>query len=109
MQGALQTAHGRGMKANVIRFSAPMGKEYRSKLIDDMAMWGFRPHNLEEEDLFRAACILFDGLLSSEGLAELQIDRGGFIDFTLRVTLLRRAHRSTIPPVVRDKSHLPCP
>jgi len=41
-----------------------------------LATWDFKPHYLEDDDLFRVATILFEGLLKSEGLVELGLERG---------------------------------
>ena len=43
--------------------------------MDAVSTWNFKPYGLSDGDLFLVATILFDGLLNSEGLAELEIDR----------------------------------
>ncbi|WRT66910.1 uncharacterized protein IL334_003875 [Kwoniella shivajii] len=55
--------------------SAPLTQEHREKLIHDLSTWNFKPHNLPEGDLYRVACLMFECILSSEGLKELQIER----------------------------------
>ncbi len=64
--------------ADRIRLSAPLSREYRTRLVDAAATWDFKPHNLDVADLFRVACILFEGILDTEGIAELDIERGEF-------------------------------
>lgn len=56
-----------------------MSPEQRSRLVEHISTWHFKPHNLDDADLFRCACIMFDGILNIEGLAELQVDRGEFV------------------------------
>lgn len=58
------------------RFSTPISQKDRARLVDAVATWNFKPHNLSDIDLFRVACLLFEGLLHSEGLAELQLELG---------------------------------
>ncbi|ODN73553.1 hypothetical protein L202_08051 [Cryptococcus amylolentus CBS 6039] len=55
--------------------SKPLTKEERVRLVDKMATWDFKPHDLEEGDLYRVACILFEGVLNTEGLAHLGLER----------------------------------
>jgi len=59
---------------SVNRLSAPLSHETRTRLVDSLSTWNFKPHNLDEDDLFRVACILFEGILNTEGIAELDID-----------------------------------
>nr|XP_031858798.1 uncharacterized protein CI109_005751 [Kwoniella shandongensis]KAA5525870.1 hypothetical protein CI109_005751 [Kwoniella shandongensis] len=40
--------------------SAPLSKEQREKLVDHLATWNFKPHNLAEGDLYRVACLMFE-------------------------------------------------
>lgn len=40
-----------------------------------MSSWNFKPHNLDDGDLFRCACLLFEAVLHTEGLAELGCSR----------------------------------
>ncbi|KAK8869991.1 hypothetical protein IAR55_000561 [Kwoniella newhampshirensis] len=56
--------------------SAPLSGQHRERLIDHLATWNFKPHNLAEGDLYRVACLMFEAILATEGLAELQIERG---------------------------------
>jgi hypothetical protein len=58
------------------RLSAPMTSEHRQRLVDAIATWDFRPHELDDGDLYRVATLLFEAVLSSEGVADLGIDRG---------------------------------
>ncbi|TYJ52559.1 hypothetical protein B9479_006849 [Cryptococcus floricola] len=55
--------------------SKPLTKEERVRLVDQIATWDFKPHELEEGDLYRVACILFEGVLNTEGLAHLGLER----------------------------------
>jgi len=63
------------------RLSAPMTDSHRRKLVDALGTWDFKPHELEDGDLYRVATLLFEAVLSCEGLVEMGIDRG---EFTLR-------------------------
>nr|AAX73258.1 high-affinity phosphodiesterase [Cryptococcus neoformans var. neoformans] len=47
----------------LIRFSNPLTPKKRSQLVE--------PHYLHEDDLYRMACLIFEGILNIEGLAEL--------------------------------------
>jgi hypothetical protein len=60
------------------RLAAPLTQEHRHRLVDALATWDFKPHHLDDDDLFRVATILFEGLLQSEGLVELCLERGEF-------------------------------
>ena len=60
------------------RLSAPLSPEYRTRLVDSLATWDFAPHDLDEGDLYRIACILFEGILNMEGLADLGVEKGEF-------------------------------
>nr|XP_018264117.1 uncharacterized protein I303_03997 [Kwoniella dejecticola CBS 10117]OBR86275.1 hypothetical protein I303_03997 [Kwoniella dejecticola CBS 10117] len=55
--------------------SAPLTQEHRERLVHDLSTWNFKPHNLPEGDLFRVACLMFESILSSEGIQELNIQR----------------------------------
>ncbi|WVW83390.1 hypothetical protein I302_105409 [Kwoniella bestiolae CBS 10118] len=55
--------------------SAPLTQEHREKLVHDLSTWNFKPHHLPEGDLYRVACLMFESVLSSEGLRELNIGR----------------------------------
>lgn len=56
-------------------FSAPLLFDHRSKLIQDMSTWDFKPHALNDADLFRCACLLFEAVLRVDGLFQLGIQR----------------------------------
>jgi hypothetical protein len=60
------------------RLSAPMTEFHRRKLVDALGTWDFKPHELDDGDLYRVATLLFEAVLSSEGLVGLGIDRGEF-------------------------------
>jgi hypothetical protein len=47
--------------------------------VDALGTWNFKPHHMDEDDLFRVACLLFEGVLETEGLADLGIGRGAFL------------------------------
>ena len=64
--------------SDVGRFSVPLSRDARNRLVDALATWDFKPHYLADDELFQVACLLFDGLLHSEGLAELGLERGRF-------------------------------
>ncbi|WVR04999.1 hypothetical protein IAU60_002011 [Kwoniella sp. DSM 27419] len=55
--------------------SAPLSDEHRDRLIDELSTWNFKPHHLPEGDLYRVACLMFEGILRSEGIADLEIGR----------------------------------
>ena len=57
------------------RLSAPMTESHRRRLVDALGTWDFKPHELDDGDLYRVATLLFEAALSSEGLVELGIDR----------------------------------
>jgi len=86
------------------RFSAPISKEHRDRLVDALATWNFKPHYLDDGDLYRVACILFDGILHSEGLADLQLERGVPSYLSPRCQL---TGRSSQPLVVCHPSDIP--
>lgn len=52
----------------LIRFSNPLTPKKRSQLVE--------PHYLHEDDLYRMACLIFEGILNIEGLAELGLQQG---------------------------------
>ena len=58
------------------RVSAPLATEDRKRLVDALATWNFKPHRLDNGDLYRVATLLFEAVLASEGIAELGIQRG---------------------------------
>lgn len=64
------------------RLSAPMTESHRRKLVDALGTWDFKPHELDDGDLFRVATLLFEAVLSSESLVGLGIDRGEFTSQT---------------------------
>ena len=51
-----------------------MSPSQRAKLVDSLASWNFKPHQLEEGDLYRAACVMFEGILCTKGIADLDLD-----------------------------------
>ncbi|WVQ71403.1 hypothetical protein IAR50_000938 [Cryptococcus sp. DSM 104548] len=55
--------------------SKPLGKDERASLVDKIATWDFKPHDLDDGDLYRVACLLFEGVLNTEGLAQLGLER----------------------------------
>jgi len=65
------------------RLSAPMTESHRRRLVDALGTWDFKPHELDDGDLYRVATLLFEAALSSEGLVELGIDRCESTDFIL--------------------------
>jgi len=58
------------------RYSAPLEPAHRERLVEALSTWNFRPHTLDEADLFRCACLLFEAVLRIKGLAELGISQG---------------------------------
>lgn len=60
----------------LFRFSNPLTPEKRLQLVDELATWNFKPHYLNEDDLYRMACLIFEGILNIEGLAELGLQQG---------------------------------
>lgn len=54
----------------------PMDPETRTELIRKLSGWNFKPYELSEDDLFRTTCILFEGVLTVEGIWDLGIDHG---------------------------------
>lgn len=58
------------------RFSAPISKEHRSRLIRHLSTWDFEPHRLSEADLYRSVCLVFEAVFSIEGLRQLNISMG---------------------------------
>ncbi|KAK6902664.1 hypothetical protein I203_107922 [Kwoniella mangroviensis CBS 8507] len=55
--------------------SAPLTQEHREKLVRELSTWNFKPHHLPEGDLYRVACLMFESVLSIEGLKEMDISR----------------------------------
>ncbi len=55
--------------------SAPISQEHRSRLIASMSTWDFRPHKLQEADVFRCTCLIFEAVLRIDGLHQLGINR----------------------------------
>ncbi|WWC69681.1 uncharacterized protein I206_103624 [Kwoniella pini CBS 10737] len=55
--------------------SAPLTQNHRERLVQNLSTWNFKPHNLPEGDLYRVACLMFESVLSSEGIKELNIQR----------------------------------
>lgn len=60
----------------VHRLSAPLSIEHRGRLVEALATWNFKPHRLDDGDLYRVATLLFEAVLDSEGISELGIQRG---------------------------------
>jgi len=60
------------------RLSAPMTESHRRNLVDALGTWDFKPHELDDGDLYRVATLLFEAVLSCEGLVDLGIDRGEY-------------------------------
>lgn len=58
------------------RLSTPISPEHRSHLIDALATWNFKPHRLDDSDLYRVACLIFEAILHTEGIIELGLDQG---------------------------------
>ena len=58
--------------------SAPMTESHRRNLVNALGTWDFKPHELDDGDLYRVATLLFEAVLSTEGLAGLEIDQGEF-------------------------------
>jgi hypothetical protein len=44
--------------------------------VESLATWNFKPHELDDGDLFRVATLLFEAVIGSEGIAELGIEQG---------------------------------
>jgi hypothetical protein len=53
-----------------------MSPSHRKRLVESLATWNFKPHELDDGDLFRVATLLFEAVIGSEGLAELGIEQG---------------------------------
>lgn len=53
-----------------------MTESHRRRLVDALASWDFKPHELDDGDLYRVATLLFEAVLGCEGLVGLEIDRG---------------------------------
>ena len=92
------------------RFSAPLEPEHRARLVEALSTWNFRPHALNEADLFRCACLLFEAVLRVQGLSELGIKQGERCSSSFRqqITHLTGIYliRPSQPPSIRYSSHL---
>lgn len=71
--------------ADLYRLSAPLDPEDRERLIDALATWDFKPHRLNEGDLYRVACLIFHAVLHIEGVKELALDRGKSTSAAIRL------------------------
>lgn len=60
----------------MIRLATPISREERERLVRAISTWDFRPHLLHQGDLYRVACLIFEAVLHTEGIAELCIGRG---------------------------------
>lgn len=60
----------------ISRLSAPMDPAHRKKLVESLATWDFKPHELDDGDLYRVATLLFEAVLGCEGVVELGIKPG---------------------------------
>ena len=58
------------------RLSAPLSDSHRRRLVDALGTWDFKPHELDDGDLYRVATLLFEAVLRSEGLVDFGIPRG---------------------------------
>lgn len=58
------------------RLSAPLTADHRRMLVEALSTWNFKPHELDEGDLYRLATLMFEAVLSIEGVVELDIHRG---------------------------------
>ncbi|KLT42542.1 hypothetical protein CC85DRAFT_83339 [Cutaneotrichosporon oleaginosum] len=55
-------------------FAAPLSRQDQERLVDMLDSWGFRPHQLDQRDLFRVACLIFSSVLNIDGVVELGLD-----------------------------------
>ncbi|GMK55611.1 hypothetical protein CspeluHIS016_0206670 [Cutaneotrichosporon spelunceum] len=55
-------------------FTVPLSRQDHVRLVDILDSWGFRPHLLDEIDLFRVACLIFQSILSMDGVVQLGLD-----------------------------------
>lgn len=90
------------------RLSAPISSEERTRLLDCLATWDFKPHHLDDADLYRIACILFEGILNTEGVADLGIETGKSGLFGSEYSA-KHEYRPNQPPPLCHPSNLPCP
>ena len=88
------------------RLSTPLTREGRARLVDALATWDFKPHYLDDDDLFRVACILFEMALSIEGLAELDIDKGHLLAERSLSICADKLNRCSQTPPFRPPRHL---
>lgn len=72
-------------------FAAPLEPDHRQRLLAQLSSWHFKPHVLDEGDLFRCACILFDAILRIDGLAQLGIPRDQMNRFLFAVRAIYHA------------------
>lgn len=58
-----------------------------------MSTWSFKPYQLSEDELYHCSCLIFEAVLSIEGLFELAIDQGVSDVSTLASLRLRNRDR----------------
>ncbi len=59
-----------------ISLSRPLEQTQRDRLVDALATWSFKPHRLDDGDLYRVACLIFETILRIDGVQELQLQTG---------------------------------
>ncbi|KAL1407396.1 3',5'-cyclic-nucleotide phosphodiesterase [Vanrija albida] len=55
--------------------ATPLSRNERARLVSALSSWEFLPHRLSQADLYRVACLIFEAILSIDGLAELKVER----------------------------------
>lgn len=71
--------------------AAPLSPEERERLISALEKWDFRPHQLDQYDLFRVACLIFEAVLNIDGVAQLGIEYGAMKKWLFAVRAIYHA------------------
>lgn len=69
------------------RVMQALDERTRIRLVNAMSTWSFRPFNLSEDELFHCSCLIFEAVLSIEGLHELSIDQSASNHLVTRITM----------------------
>ncbi|CDZ96330.1 hd-domain pdease-like protein [Phaffia rhodozyma] len=70
----------------------PMNQDTRTRLIEKLSGWDFKPYELSGDDLYRTTCILFEAVLMTEGVWDLGIDAVAMRRFLLSIRQIYHTH-----------------
>lgn len=75
----------------IVRLSKPIDQPHRDRLVDALATWNFKPHRLDDGELYRVACIIFETILRIEGVSNLNIGTDSINKFLFAIRAIYHA------------------